>query len=350
MDTSKRPGPGATIYSVAERAGVSIATVSRTLHGSTVVSATAQKKVLAAVDELNYVAQSAARSLAVRHYEALGLVLPELSGPYYSELLMGFESRAGELGLSVVLVLADGKQDLVRAAGRLATRVDGLAVLGSASIPDAVVTSLQGKKPVLLIAGDPTTGVETVGAENAHSAELLTAHLITHGRKHLLFIGDPDLAPDVRERYCGFVAAHRAPSGRTAAKPVRISFRESEGAAVADRLVVGELDADALVCANDELALSIMHRLQEHGRDVPGEFAVVGWDDVMAARYVCPGLTTVRQPVRELGVRAAERLSRLATGAPPRRTTKTLPTELVLRGSCGCTEATTRHTNEPALA
>src|SRR5690348_16378535 len=107
VETARKPGAagslnashvGATIYSVAERAGVSIATVSRVLQGAGTVSATTTQKVLDAVDELDYVPLGAARSLAVRHHEAHGLVLPELTGPYYSELLMGFESRAAELG------------------------------------------------------------------------------------------------------------------------------------------------------------------------------------------------------------------------------------------------------------
>src|SRR6476660_9063629 len=147
MATARRRGPdtpsvGATIYSVAEHAGVSIATVSRVLQGAGTVSSTTTQKVLDAVEQLNYVPLGAARSLAVRHHEAHGLVLPELTGPYYSELLMGFESRAAELGQSVVLILAEGKQDLPQAVRRLATRVDGLAMLGSSAIPEDTVTAL----------------------------------------------------------------------------------------------------------------------------------------------------------------------------------------------------------------
>ena len=109
MAATPQQRPGATIYSVAALAGVSIASVSRVLQGSTAVSDRTRVKVLAAAEQLNYVPLGAARSLAVRHHEAHGLVLPELSGPYYSELLMGFESRAAELGQSVVLMLA-GRQ------------------------------------------------------------------------------------------------------------------------------------------------------------------------------------------------------------------------------------------------
>lgn len=336
--TPGRP-TGATIYSVAERAGVSIASVSRVLQGSTAVSEKTRNRVLQAADELRYVPLAAARSLAVRHHEAHGLVLPELSGPYYSELLMGFESRAAELGQSVVLMLAEGKADLSRAVRKLATRVDGLAMLGSAAIPDQTVTSLNGSKPVVLIAGDPHPHIDTVTSENTGSAEEITSHVLGHGRKDVLFVGDPASGPDIRDRYAGFVTAHSS-APRPPAEPVRIPLRESEGTAFADRLLAGDVTADALVCANDELALAIMLRLREGGKVVPDDIAVVGWDDVMTARYVEPGLTTVRQPVRELGALAADRLQERITGSPVGTGVQVIPTQLVIRSSCGCASPT----------
>jgi LacI family transcriptional regulator len=329
---------GATIYSVAERAGVSIASVSRVLQGSQAVSEKTRARVLQAAEELRYVPLAAARSLAVRQHEAHGLVLPELSGPYYSELLMGFESRAAELGQSVVLMLAQGKQDVPSAVRRLATRVDGIAMLGSSAIPDETVTALGGTKPVVLIAGDETPAADTVRAENASSAREVTAHVIGHGRTRLLFAGDPSAGPDIRDRYAGFVAAHEE-AGREALPPVPVALREDDGTALADRLLSGELDADALVCANDELALAVMVRLREGGLVVPDDVAVVGWDDVMTARYVVPGLTTVRQPVRELGARAADLLHERITGSAVPRSAQVIPTHLVIRSSCGCPPA-----------
>jgi LacI family transcriptional regulator len=339
----QRSGP--TIYSVAERAGVSIASVSRVLQGSATVSDKTRERVLAAAQELRYVPLNAARALAVRHHEAHGLVLPELTGPYYSELLMGYESRAAELGQSVVLMLAEGKSDLAKSLRRLATRVDGLAVLGSAAIPADAVASLHGSKPIVLIAGDPMPDVEVVTSENVESARALVAHVLGHGREHVLFVGDPDAGPDFRDRYAGFVAAHSDAGHAQPPEPVRIDLREMDGAAFADRFVAEPTRADALVCANDELALAIMKRLQECGVDVPGDVAVVGWDDVMTARYVVPGLTTVRQPVRELGALAADRLHERVTGRGVDGNARVLPTHLVLRDSCGCAAPT--HGNEP---
>ena len=113
-------------------------------------------------------------------------------------------------------------------------------------------------------------------------------------------------------------------------------FREEHGTVVAERWLRREVDADAMVCANDELALSVMRRLQAAGADVPARLAVVGFDDLMTARYVRPGLTTVRQPVRELGALAAERLHELVSGHEPQPEPTVLPTEPVVRGSCGC--------------
>jgi LacI family transcriptional regulator len=312
------------------------------------VSETTRQRVLDAVDQLNYVPSGAARSLAVRHQETHGLVLPELGGPYYAELLVGFETRAAELQQSVILMLAGTKQDLSKALRKLATRVDGFAVLGSA--PSSIGSS---PKPVVIIAGDPQPGAEAIGAENVISATALTEHLFWHGRQRILFVGDTDAAPDIRERYEGFVAAHRT-RGLVPAEPVHIRFRECDGTQFAERLLAGEFEVDALVCGNDELALAIMKTLIDGGVEVPDAIAVVGWDDVMTSRYVRPGLTTVRQPVHELGALAADRLHELVTGAMPRAERLVLPTQLVIRSSCGCpprpagqaepTEPARRHT------
>jgi LacI family transcriptional regulator len=320
----------ATIYSVADQAGVSIATVSRVLQGSSVVSERTRQKVLLAVDELDYLPSGAARSLAVRHHDTYGLVLPELGGPYYAELLVGFETRAAELHQSVMLVLAGSKEDRGRAVRTLATRVDGIAVLGA----DAVHVGTS-SKPVVIIAGPARAGIEAIGAENVEGARRLTEHLLDHGCTRLRFVGDTDAAQDLLERYQGFVAAHEQ-RGLTPAAPVRAEFRERDGTAVAERLLAGEFTADALVCGNDELALAVMARLADSGVDVPDDLAIVGWDDVMTARYVRPGLTTVRQPVHELGALAADRLHELVSGATPSAERRVLATEVVIRSSCGC--------------
>ncbi len=328
---------GTTIYSVAEAAGVSIATVSRVLQGTGAVSERTRDKVLEAIDRLDYMPLAAARSLAVRQHEALGLVLPELDGPYFSELLTGFEEAAAELELSVVLALVDPERPLDAARfTRLAAGVDGVAVLGGV-LPDDVLRRASRQKPLLVLAGTATPGLEQLAAENRTSAEELTAHLLDlHGRTRPVFAGDPGIAPDVRQRFEGFARA-LTERGLPVPAPLGGGLREDDGAAAAQRLLDTGMPADAVVCANDEVALALLDRLVNGGVRVPHDLAVTGWDDVMAARYVRPGLTTVRQPVRQLGALAAHRLHDRITGSAP-GDAGLLPTRLVVRGSCGCAE------------
>lgn len=185
----QRGGTRPTIYQVAEAAGVSIATVSRMLSAPDRVSPQTREKVQAAIDRLNYVPHGAARSLAARHQEAYGLVLPELSGPYYPELLSGFESAAAEQGASVVLLLSLGKSDVDRAVARLAGRVDAVALMGGAHVSERAVTAVARKIPVVGIAGCEKAEVETFTTENVGSARELTTHLLeVHGLRRLSLI------------------------------------------------------------------------------------------------------------------------------------------------------------------
>ncbi|MEU4394976.1 LacI family DNA-binding transcriptional regulator [Kribbella sp. NPDC023855] len=331
-------GRPATIYDVAALAKLSIATVSRVLQGTGPVSAKARARVDQAAKELNYVPLRAARSLAVQRHEAHGLVLPDLAGPFYGDLLMGYERWAGEHGQSVILTVTHGNPDPSRTLRDLASRVDGIVVHGNALDLPAIQGLRRANVPIVLVAHPPLTGCDSVRTENASSAEQLTSRLLDDGHQNLLFVGDPDSSYDVSERYTGFTAALRA-RGLEAPKPERVPLTEEAGTAFATKLLeatdwsAGRVDG--LVCANDELALAIVKGLGDGGVRVPGDVVVTGWDDVMAARYVSPGLTTVRQPMAELGRLAAQRLHERISGERTRARNDVLGTELVLRGSCG---------------
>jgi LacI family transcriptional regulator len=343
-------GKPATIYDVAALAKLSIATVSRVLQGTGPVSAKARARVDQAAHELNYVPLRAARSLAVQRHEAHGLVLPDLAGPFYGDLLMGYERWAGEHGQSVILTVTHGNPDPLRSLRDLAGRVDGIVVHGNALDLPAVQDLRRANVPIVLVAHPPVTGCDSVRTESASSAEQLTSRLIEHGRRQLLFIGDPAGSYDVSERYAGFSAALRA-HGLEVPEPEQMPLTEEAGAAFATTLLIATSRAgraggagsarwgagrpDGLVCANDELALAILKTLGDGGVVVPDDVVVTGWDDVMAARYVLPGLTTVRQPMAELGRLAAQRLHERITGERTRARNDVLGTELVLRGSCG---------------
>ncbi|MFI5712432.1 LacI family DNA-binding transcriptional regulator [Kribbella sp. NPDC051620] len=340
-------GKPTTIYDVAALAKLSIATVSRVLQGTGPVSAKARARVDQAAQELNYVPLRAARSLAVQRHEAHGLVLPDLAGPFYGDLLMGYERWAGGHGQSVILTVTHGNPDPSRGVRELASRVDGIVVHGNALELGVVQDLRRANVPIVLVAHPPVTGCDSVRSESASSAEQLTSRLLDHGRQKLLFVGDPASSYDVSERYAGFSAALRA-HGLEVPKPEQVPLTEEAGAAFATMLLTatsgtsrggsgrwGAAQPDGLVCANDELALAILKTLGDGGVGVPDDVVVTGWDDVMAARYVMPGLTTVRQPMAELGRLAAQRLHERITGERTRARNDVLGTELVLRGSCG---------------
>jgi LacI family transcriptional regulator len=329
-----------TLHTVATRAGVSTATVSRVLKDQASASESTRAKVVAAARELGYSPPQRQRPVAGRH-QVHGLVLADLTGSYTSELVMGFESTATELGQGIALVLARRQHNASEALHALARRVDGLAI-GANTVPDSVAQDLSsgpgghGRLPVLLFARPEVAGCDSVRTENVNSAAQLTAHVLGHGRSHLVFVGDPDSSPDLAERYSGFRTAHVIAGVPMRRPPLRLPLVEGAGIRVADEISRRRVKVDGLVCGNDELALSIMKRLQDNGVHVPQDLAVVGWDDVMAARYISPGLTTVRQPIRDVGRVAAERLHGRITGEHLVGTSRVLPTQLVIRSSCGC--------------
>jgi LacI family transcriptional regulator len=332
---------GVTIYAVAERAGVSIATVSRALRDPGMVAEATRARVEAAVAELNFTPSRLGRSLAEGRHAANGIVFPDLVGPYYAEVLLGYEEAAAELGRSVLILGTRGRADPTAQVLDLAGRVDGLVVMGQ-TVPDDVVGLIAASgPPVVLLARAPVDSArapDTVTAENEAAAAGLARHLLGHGYWRFAFLGDPAGSPDVAGRYAG-VAQALAGAGVRPPAPVRCAFDVSAGYAAAVTLLKRRTHPQAVICANDEVALGVQEAVADRGLNIPGDLAVTGWDDVMTARFV--GLTTVRQPMRELGATAArwlhERITERTTPAGhtgPART-KVLPTQLVIRRSCG---------------
>lgn len=335
---------GPTIYEVAARAGVSIATVSRTFSDSSKVAARTRDAVLDAARELHYVPAAAARALAVRRSKALGVVLPHIDGPYYAELLVGFEIAASELGLSVVLALAGPQERRSAAVLDLLGRVDGVAFMARGGADDAAVLEVAGVRPTVSVARGRVDGVDAFYAENRGTARELTEHLIQHGHRRIGFVGRPEEGSDIGRRHRGYLealdAAGLAPAAHFAVAPV-----EHAGLELADQLLAKQRDdaggltgLDALVCGNDELAMALVARMADAGIDIPGRLAITGWDDTVTARYLTPGLTSVRQEVAELGALAARRLA-ARIGGEPEQGPVTVASTLVLRRSCGCDPA-----------
>ncbi|HZN20903.1 MAG TPA: LacI family DNA-binding transcriptional regulator [Micromonosporaceae bacterium] len=322
-----------TIYEVAGRAGVSIATVSRALRGSRQVAPATRQRVEAVAAELRFRPSRLGRSLAEGQHAANGIVFPDLSGPYYAEVVLGYEEVAAELGRSVLILATHDRPDPVAKVLDLAGRVDGMAILGR-TVDDGVVARIADSGlPLVLLARPPVHPADTITTDNDGSARELVQHLLGHGYRRFAFVGSPDESPDVTGRYNAFRDCLQA-AGLVPPQPVESAFNVAAGyAAARDTLTDRQQRPDALVCANDEIALGALEAAAEAGLAVPGDVAVTGWDDVMAARYA--GLTTVRQPMRELGATAATWLQERITGSrvPVRR--QVLRTQLVTRSSCG---------------
>lgn len=321
----------ATIRDVARVAGVSIATVSRVLHGHENVRPGTRDRVHAAIEELQFRPNRLGRSLAERRHAANGIVFPDLSGPYYAEVVLGYEAVAAELGRSVLILSTHGRKAAPSMVEDMAGRCDGLVVLGR-TVPDDVVVRLAARGLPLVLLARPAVGdIDSVQAENTESATRLAELVVDSGARRIVFVGDPDTSPDVAERWQSLARVVGQAHGVTLDVVPTDGFGEADGAALAESALAADALADAYVCANDELALGVLSVLREHGVDVPGRVQVTGWDDVMAARYA--GLTTVRQPMRELGAAAARLLDERITGSRTDPRHDVLPTQLVVRTS-----------------
>jgi len=330
----------ATIADVARRAGVSIATVSRVINATTPVAEATAARVRAAIAALNYVPRAAARSLASRRTNTLGLLLPEISGYFFPPLLRGIEAGARENGFDLLIYSTQGWGDtaggLRRPLGEHNT--DGLLVFPD-SLDEAELIRLHSIKfPMVLLHRSPPDALDVpcVTFENKAGARKLVEHLIeVHGYQRIAFLRGPEGHEDSYWREMGYreaLAAHGILCDpRLVAQG---GFDEDEAQAPVEQWLSEGADIEAIFAGDDEAALGAITALQRAGKRVPEDVAVVGFDDGPISQHLTP-LTTVRAPIEEAGLAAARQLVRLIrTGeADP---LVLLPTELIIRRSCGC--------------
>jgi LacI family transcriptional regulator len=356
-----------TLYDVARRAGVSTATVSRVVHGQDRVRAATRARVQQVIEELGYVPDGAAQSLSRRRKNVIGLVCVEhvgltprqydiesMSLLFYDEVLRGVEARLRDLDLSLLITYLreDRDFDWVSAPGSalaffprllsLAGKVDGL-LIGEGVVPPPVLARLAGRLPVVVISGDPDEHVaDVVTADNRAGSAALVTHLISdHGKRRLFYVDGPPTAPDAKQRRRALGDVLRAhPAAQLVGSYDGLFSVQSGEDAAAFLLASWHTVPDAVVCANDQMAIGVLQALARAGVRVPEDVAVTGFDDIFVGGLVEPTLTTVHQPMRELGEQACARLlERIARPSLPQRV-QLLPTELVLRSSCGCPRGT----------
>ncbi|MGH3690325.1 MAG: LacI family DNA-binding transcriptional regulator [Microbacterium sp.] len=328
--------PRATIEEVASTAGVSRSTVSRVVNGSTAVSPEALAAVRAAIDELNYVPNRAARSLASRQTHAIALIVPEdttrfFGDPFFAAIVAGITGALGGSDYLLNLLIAsddpgDKMTSFVRNGG-----VDG-ALIVSHHTSDAFVDRIADAVPVVF-GGRPVRrheGDYVVDVDNVAGAKNATQRLIDIGRTRIATITGPLTMVASEDRVQGFRAALED-SGLAPYAEEEGDYTEASGAEAARRLLDGGRP-DAIFVASDLMARGALTALRSAGVRVPEDIALVGFDDSSVAVTTDPQLTTMRQPMYAQGEAMARvLLSRLAGEDPP--TTTILPTELVIRAS-----------------
>ncbi|MFF3311549.1 LacI family DNA-binding transcriptional regulator [Streptomyces sp. NPDC002952] len=330
-----------TIKTVAARAGVGRTTVSRVINGSELVSEKARAAVLAAIEELNYVPNSVARGLVTSRTNSVALVIPESesrlgSEPYFSAVIRGVSTALAETRTQLQLVLVRDQAERDQLTESVAERrVDGV-LLVSVHEHDPLPGLLEDMGLPTVLAGrrSPAESLSHVHSDNAGGAAAAVEHLLARGRRTIATISGPLDMDVARSRLQGWrdaleKAGHEIPERLVASA----DFTE-EGGEAAMRSLLEQVPAlDAVFVASDVMAAGALAELRRQGRRVPDEVAVIGFDDSIIARHSNPPLTSVRQPVEEIGVTIARiLLEEIGDPEEPRRHV-VLPTELVVRES-----------------
>ena len=323
-----------TIRDVARQAGVSISTVSRVLNDTCPVQPDKRRLVLDAAEALGYTPNPAARSLLGKTTGALGVLLPFVSGEFFSELLRGLDEAAQDRGLSLVISTSHRRLgEFKKAIQVMDRRVDGLIVMAPELDRQGTASVVETKLPAVLI----NTYAEGVAADvfnfdNHAGAQTLTQHLLKLGHRRIALVRGPDYAHDALERARGYRDAMAA-AGLDGLE-FDGGFTREDGYAVGERIAEAPQRPTAVVAANDYCAMGLMSALHAHGLTTPDDLSVVGFDGLASGQYTVPALTTARVPIAEIGYQAVDRLvGRLKADdeAPPEH--RLVPVELVVRGS-----------------
>lgn len=330
-----------TLDDVAQRAGVSPATVSRVINDSARVSAAKAARVHAAIRELDYVPHTTAQMLAADRTQTLGLLLPAVSGSFFESILSGIQEGVAESGYDLLIHAADrppgDEERLRRPLGEHNT--DGLIAFPD-TLSEGELRRLHRRNfPVVLLHHSTPAGVSfpVVTFENKSGARKAVDHLIeVHGKRRILYLTGPVEHEDSYWRERGYresLAAHDIPFD-----PALIAvgdFEQEQAERAVTTLLREGATFDAIFAGDDESAIGVMKALRQAGRRIPDDVSLVGFDDVYVSRHLSPPLTTVHAPITLAGLEAVRQLVRLMASGDAEPITL-LPTRLVVRQSCGC--------------
>lgn len=334
-----------TIKDVAREAGVSVATISRVCNGSAAVKEETRRHVLDVAARLGYSPHGAARSLITSRTNTIGVLLPDLHGEFFSEVIRSIDQAAHQDGYHLLVSSShDEEREIVASFRAMRGRVDGLLVMS----PDldartAIHAFPHGFPVVLLNCPAEREGYDSIVIANYEGANAVVKHLIDLGHRRIAMITGRERNHDAAERRRGFRDAMRA-GGIPAEDAIEVAgdFSEESGFQAARELLRAERRPTAIFAANDSMAIGALSALREGGSRVPEEIAVAGFDDIPMARYMNPPLTTVHVDISALGARATNRLLEQIHEEPSGGRThrqEVVPTTLVVRGSSGATRS-----------
>jgi DNA-binding LacI/PurR family transcriptional regulator len=326
-----------TLDEVAERAGVSRSAASREINNAPHVSKAKREAVQRAVVDLGYVPNATARALATQQVGAVVLAIssdnPQVfADPFFAEVVVGITSVLEETDLELMLMLATSTRGQTRLEQLLRTRqADGVMLMSMHG--DDPLAQLAEKADVPVVFGGSPVNFEPryyVDADNRGGARQATEHLVAAGRTRIATItGRMDEGAGTA-RYKGFQEA-LAVAGLDASRVVHGDFSEDGGTRAMQQLLAEHPDLDAVFVASDQMAIGALQVLADAGKSVPGDVAVVGFNDISTARHTNPPLTTISQPIQSLGREMARMLLTLLSGETP--TPLILPTRLIQRSS-----------------
>lgn len=325
-----------TLEAVAARAGVSRATVSRVVNGSTKVTPEVTEAVTKAIAELNYVPNRAARSLASRRTQVIALVVPEstakvFADPFFASIVQGVALHLADTEYTLNMVISSELNPDKTRRYLMGGNVDGALVVSHHS-GDHSYAQLGSTLPIVY-GGRPVSETENnasfVDVDNVAGALGATEHLIARGRRNIALITGPQDMPAGLDRSTGWHRAMEA-HGLDTTLVEYGDFSPVSGMEAMRRLLARGVPIDGLFAANDQMAAGAYSAIHDAGLSIPGDIAVVGYDDDYFGLTATPPLTTVHQPSVGLGETMAEVLVRRIEGEPVDRVTL-LPTELVVR-------------------
>ena len=329
-----------TIREVAREAGVSVATVSRVLNGTGQASEDTSARIREVAARLRYAPNEAARALIKSRTHTLGVLLPDLHGEFFSEVIRGIDQRARQTGFHLLVSSfhADPRE-MEAALNAMRGRVDGLILMSPDVDTRALLRDVASDLRTVLLNTPPGDGDpnDSVSVDNVGGARAMVKHLLSLGHRRIAMIKGEERNHDARERLRGYRLALRG--AREEMSPeleVAGDFTESAGYAAAEHLLALRKRPRAIFAANDAMAVGAMSALRDAGIRVPEDIALAGFDDVPMARYLTPPLSSVHVAIDELGRRATElALESVERKGATRPRREVLRTTLVVRSSCG---------------